>query len=236
MNAQVNANREAAIGRIRALLAKTTANGCTESEAIAAAAKAGELMDRYSIALSDTEIKQERCERREATEARHDVLFVAPAIARFCGCKVWHASGRIQYFGLPQDVAVASFLTDLIRNSMDASFRAFLRSPSRPKHVHGRGLRRAFLVAMATRLNARLNEMTAAREASAQTASGTALVVVRNAVVTEQFAALNMKLGRARPVRYRGNDAASAAGRTAGDRVNLTTGIGSNAGALRLSA
>ena len=37
--------------RIQALRAKTVANGCTEGEALAAAAKVAELLDRYDLSL-----------------------------------------------------------------------------------------------------------------------------------------------------------------------------------------
>ena len=35
--------------RIRALLAKTVENGCTEAEALSAAAKVAELLDRHDL-------------------------------------------------------------------------------------------------------------------------------------------------------------------------------------------
>lgn len=54
-------NRRAAAARIRALLMKTVDNGCTEEEAMAAAAKAGELMDRYGLESSEVEIRAEKC-------------------------------------------------------------------------------------------------------------------------------------------------------------------------------
>src|SRR5690348_10094891 len=50
--------------RIQALRAKTIENGCTESEALAAAAKVAELLDRYDLSLSDIEIRAAPCEQR----------------------------------------------------------------------------------------------------------------------------------------------------------------------------
>ncbi len=151
------ANREAAANLIRALLSKTVANGCTESEALAAAAKAGDLMDRYALALSDLELQAERCGARRATEKRHDVDRIAASIARFCNCKSWTESGRIVFFGMAHDVEAASYITDLCRSAMDAAFRDHLRSPERMtwqgKAVHGRYLRKSFMVEMAMRLS-----------------------------------------------------------------------------------
>ena len=51
--------------RIQALRAKTIDNGCTEDEALSAAAKVAELLDRHDLSLSDIELREERCERAE---------------------------------------------------------------------------------------------------------------------------------------------------------------------------
>ncbi len=49
--------------RIQALRAKTIGNGCTEDEALSAAAKVAELLDRYDLSLSDIEMREAPCER-----------------------------------------------------------------------------------------------------------------------------------------------------------------------------
>ena len=50
--------------RIQGLRAKTTDNGCTEAEALSAAAKVAELLDRYDLSLTDVEIRHSQCEQR----------------------------------------------------------------------------------------------------------------------------------------------------------------------------
>ena len=50
--------------RIQALRAKTIDNGCTEDEALSAAAKVAELLDRYDLSLTDIDIREAPCERR----------------------------------------------------------------------------------------------------------------------------------------------------------------------------
>ena len=47
--------------RLQGLRAKTIANGCTEAEALAAAAKLAELLDRYDLSLTDLELREEAC-------------------------------------------------------------------------------------------------------------------------------------------------------------------------------
>ena len=51
--------------RIQALRAKTIDNGCTEDEALSAAAKVAELLDRYALSLTDVEMREVPCERLE---------------------------------------------------------------------------------------------------------------------------------------------------------------------------
>src|SRR6478736_6180078 len=50
--------------RIQGLRAKTTDNGCTEAEALSAAAKVAELLDRHDLSLTDFEIRRSQCEQR----------------------------------------------------------------------------------------------------------------------------------------------------------------------------
>ena len=50
------------IGRIQSLRAKTVEQGCTEQEALVAAEKAAELLDRYGLSLSELDLKRQACE------------------------------------------------------------------------------------------------------------------------------------------------------------------------------
>ncbi|RYJ03496.1 MAG: DUF2786 domain-containing protein, partial [Acetobacteraceae bacterium] len=47
--------------RIRALAAKTVERGCSEAEAMAAAAKVGELLEVYGLSMSEVELREEAC-------------------------------------------------------------------------------------------------------------------------------------------------------------------------------
>ena len=115
-------------GRIQALRAKTIDNGCTEGEALAAAAKVAELLDRYELSLSDVEIRETQCEERvyeTRLKKRIPIDECIGAIATFCDCRVWrekNAAGeaRFVFFGLPADVEVAHYLTELIDGAVRA--------------------------------------------------------------------------------------------------------------------
>jgi hypothetical protein len=235
-----NSNRHAALGRIRALLNKTVENGCTEEEAFAAAAKAGELMDRYGIESSEMEIREEVCtvgvhgaERSKAHESR----WVAVAIARYCDCRVWHVTGtgQIRFFGLPADVEVATYLMRVVQGAMDRGYREFRKSPG---YLGLSGDRNTFMDAMANRVSARLLEMHKARHTETMvTTTGTSLVLVKTAVVTEQWEKTGMRLrkGGTQRVKMSDSHAARSAGMAAGDRVHLGAGLSDRSVKLRIA-
>ena len=116
--------------RIQALRAKTIDNGCTEEEALSAAAKVAELLDRHDLSLTDVELRAAPCERRAYETRRKKRIPLDDcigAIAHFCDCRVWrekNAAGETSYvfFGLRSDIEVAHYLTELI----DAAVRAEL--------------------------------------------------------------------------------------------------------------
>ena len=116
--------------RIQALRAKTIDNGCTEDEALSAAAKVAELLDRYDLSLTDIEIREAPCERRAYETYRKKRIPLDDcigAVANFCDCRVWReknqaGESRYVFFGLRSDIEVAHYLTELI----DAAVRSEL--------------------------------------------------------------------------------------------------------------
>src|SRR5829696_4189802 len=101
--------------RLQGLRSKTTDNGCTEAEALLAAAKVAELLDRYDLSLTDIEIRDAQCERRRYETRRNKRTPLddcIDAIANFCDCRVWReksqsGNARYVFFGLPSDTEVA---------------------------------------------------------------------------------------------------------------------------------
>jgi hypothetical protein len=78
--------------RIQALRAKTINNGCTEDEALFAASKVAELLDRYDLSLTDVEMLEASCERLEYETWRKKRIPIdgcVGAVAHFCDCRVW---------------------------------------------------------------------------------------------------------------------------------------------------
>jgi len=190
--------------RIQALRAKTVANGCTEGEALAAAAKVAELLDRYDLTLGDVEMRQAPC-RQLAFESRHRKRVPLDecigAVAGLCGCKVWRektatGAARWVFFGLASDieaaVALAALIDDAVRTELgryktSAEYRRF-------RHQDRHLANASFALGMVARVADRLAAMAAAREA-ARGGSGRDLVVLKTSLVEAAFARLDLALG-----------------------------------------
>jgi hypothetical protein len=65
-------NRTEIAGRIKGLLAKTVDNGCTESEALSAALKARELIEKHQLCLSEVELRRRALFRAGRTRQRQE--------------------------------------------------------------------------------------------------------------------------------------------------------------------
>ncbi|MDU6835278.1 MAG: DUF2786 domain-containing protein, partial [Bradyrhizobium sp.] len=130
--------------RIQALRAKTTANGCTEDEALSAAAKVAELLDRHDLSLSDVELQTSLCERRVYETHRKKRIPLDDcigAVAQFCDCRVWrekNAAVEVSYvfFGLSADVEVAHYLAELIDGAVRAELGRFKTSADYARFRH----------------------------------------------------------------------------------------------------
>ena len=122
--------------RIQALRAKTVQNGCTEQEALAAAAKVADLLDQHDLSLTDVEIREEPCERAVVETYRKQRVPLdgcVNAIAAFCDCRVWReknsqGENRYVFFGLSPDVAVAHYIADLVLTTMTVEASRFKRT------------------------------------------------------------------------------------------------------------
>jgi hypothetical protein len=226
--------RERARKLIRDLMAKTTDNGCTEQEAAKAAAKASELMAQYDLTMADAqEVRDDVYGARKRSYRNNDheiVKFCAGAIAKFCDCRSYSAKDYVCMFGQQHDTEIAHYLLDVVMNAANAEWKRFYKAQGRatPK------ARRGFMLGFAKRINARLTEIK--KERSAGVPTGTSLVVVKEQVVAERYAAhtATMRFSRSRSIRSAGDAGAYIAGDMAGRRVNITTGINTGSSTAKL--
>lgn len=132
-----DAELERLVARIQALRAKTVEQGCTEQEALAAAEKVAELLDRYGLLLNAIELRQQTCQGigvETGRRRRAPIDDCVPSIAAFFDCRAWTektegALLRHIFFGLRADVAAAHYLYDLIVLAFVTETDGFVRDP-----------------------------------------------------------------------------------------------------------
>ncbi|GLH76813.1 hypothetical protein SSBR45G_17210 [Bradyrhizobium sp. SSBR45G] len=223
--------------RIQALRAKTIANGCTEDEALSAAAKVAELLDRHDLSLSDLELKSSTCERKVYETHRKKRIPIDDcigAIAHFCDCRVWRekneaGDNRYVFFGLGADVEVAHYLAELIDNAVRAELGRFKTSAdyARFRHQDRHLANASFSLGMVVSIAGRLVAMKASRD-QVNASTGRGLVVLKTSVVDTEFDKLDMKLRTARSTSRMVSTTAYEAGGAAGATVTISPGVGAS--------
>jgi Protein of unknown function (DUF2786) len=220
--------------RIQGLRAKTLDNGCTEAEALLAAAKAAELLDRFDLALTDVELRDAPCERRAYETRRKKRIPLddcVGAIANFCDCRVWREKNpagetRYVFFGLRSDVEVAHFLTDLIDNAVRSELGLYKTSAAyrRFRHQERHVANGSFTLGMVASVADKLTAMKAERDA-VNNGTGRDLIVIKASVVEAELAKLDLKLRTAPAATRMVSQPAYEAGEAAGASLSIRAGI-----------
>jgi len=231
MNTTNETARQALFRKIRALLSKTTLAGCTEQEALSAAAIARRLMDDYNIAHADLNEPDEpwtdeafdwnsnergRKPRRDAWRLRREIAW---AIATYTDtkCRVNVSEGKLKYFGREGDVLFAGWLLESLDAFGIRAFNTFAAAQSFSDEPYTAD-RESFLLAFAERIKDRL----IAESKTRSTGTGSGLIVVRNSLLTAEYARRFPNLGLYHGQRGRMADPTSYnAGSTAGNRAGF---------------
>ncbi len=221
--------------RIQALRAKTIDNGCTEDEALSAAAKVAELLDRYDLSLTDVEISAAPCERRAFETHRKKRVPLDDcigAVANFCDCRVWREKNqagetRYVFFGLRSDIEVAHYLTELIDSAVRSELGRYKTTPGylRFRHKQRHMANASFALGMVASIADKLTAMKAGRD-EVNCGSGRALVVLKAAIVDAEFGKLDLKLRVLRGASRMVSTTAYEAGGVAGASLAINPGIG----------
>jgi hypothetical protein len=177
-------DREAIIAKVKALLAKTVANGCTEAEAFAALTMARAWMDAHEITEADFQLTKEEAAVIRAyarPNDKYDIRFsLAMGVAEFTDCEYWRQRGiKRGEWTTTLDVDFA--------HSLLATLEGFVRLEL-VNHLlgdqTGAGERRrkinGFVDGCCTRINQRLHELVQQSKTIA-TSNGKALVVLKGA-------------------------------------------------------
>jgi len=217
-------------GRLQALRAKTIANGCTEAEALSAAAKLAELLDRHDLSLSDLELREEPCVQSAIEtnrKQRQPISACIPAIGEFCDCKVWREkdqTGRIRYvfFGMSASVEMAQSIYEVIAAALQSGWEDYAR---RQRFIrHSQDEKGSFLFGMAISLADKLIISKHERDGATLRATGRDLVVVRKDVVEAEFSKLNMAFRQGRASGKKVSAEAFDAGHSAGKALDIAFG------------
>ncbi len=231
-------NREALLDKIRALLNKTVANGCSEPEALAALDKARAMMDAYEVTEADLKLTKMTAavfNREEpGTRDPHGIKSqLAMSVATFTDCEAWRSNGAIVFCGLPSDAELARYLLDMLAGYVLAELANHLH-----RNLAPRGERRfiinGFVMGACVRIADRLRVL-AAQSKQAAASNSRALVVVKADAVAEAMAAAGLKFRTARRRSRNINRDSYAAGQASGDRASFGRPIAgaSTSGLLR---
>jgi hypothetical protein len=230
------ANNYAIIDKIRALRARTEAAGCTEDEAMQAAAMIARLMSKYDLtdvditAAEETGIGLGSEKAAQRTKHRDTALdYVAAAIARLTETRIvinqtvaatWRGKkateSSFSVYGMDADREMATYLMEVVRS---AATRGWNEHSARTGQT-GSAARAAFRIGVCVRVATRINEIAQEREDArkAATQTGNALIVRKEDLVDSLLPA-DIRTQRARPRKVDGE--AYSAGQAYGNNIGL---------------
>src|SRR5579859_797216 len=121
-------SRKKMLERVKAILAKTMENGCTEGEAMAALAKARELMATYEIDEKELETVAEKAQiHKTADKDPYDIKRnLCVNIGKFTSCKAFRdREDVINFAGKQSDIIFATWLLDTLQHFVMRELRNF---------------------------------------------------------------------------------------------------------------
>lgn len=247
MSTERNLAREALLRKIRALRQMTTARGATEHEASLAATHLAKLISEYQITEDELTLKEDAqgCVADAVRIIRTDRpawFKCGGAISKLFKTQCWSSHKyedllglgtddcvrSLNFYGFPEDVAASCAMMDIIDNACLNEGLAYAKSRGKPSR--GRAAKQANTAtreSFSLGLADRLSDMIRALLPAQALATGTALIVLKDQLVTDRFAEylrtknINLHTSRAaQPV----DPAAYAAGQRAAANVNLRPG------------
>lgn len=212
--------------RIVALLKMTTAAGCTEAEAMAAAEKAAALMREHGLSEADITIGQAEVRNRTKGKGARDALWWVLAgctnTAATMRLRTGAAGAGIIFIGAAPGPEIAAYLYKVLDRALDhavAEFRSGRFYRQRRSDANRRQAVRDFTAGMVARLGRRLIELFA----ETRNAEAHAMAVAARGRLFPASVEISM------PKRKIAFDAAVSAGWQSGGKVPLSHGVGGGA-------
>jgi hypothetical protein len=234
------ADRNAIIEKIKALLAKTTANGATEAEMLSALDKASAMMDAYDIADDELRAAKDEAAILHADppdlKDPHQIKWrLCYGVGEFCGVRIYRSRREtgLRCIGAPSDVQFAMWLLDNLADFVFAELYAHLIGCLAPQSER-RVIIRSFTAACCERITDRLLALVK-RSKTARTSNGRELIVIKGAAIKALMKEQGIHLHTCSGYSPSTVDAAAqAAGHAAGDRATFGRPVTGAAGVLRI--
>lgn len=247
-------DKTAIMARVKALLAKTQAAGCSEEEADAAVTKARELIAKYQIDMTEKELVAEgfaEIVMHWKSRARYDIeVSLCVRVAEYTGTHVCRIPGLtktrqgLQYFGLESDVQFAEWLlialADFVERNgreyrskraeqLSAAYDSPVATVTRVCKSQLADAEKSFAMGCYGRINKRLKEATT-QTVQVKAATGTALVLLdKHALVRAEMQRRGRHIAKYRNGggnRIIRSASAYQEGQAVGDRANFSKPIG----------
>jgi hypothetical protein len=184
MGAQMT-DRNSIIDKVKALLAKTVENGCTEGEMLSALDKVAAMRDAYDISDEELQLAKDEAAMLHADppdlKDPHKLKWrLSYGISQFCGVQIFRSRREtgLQCIGMPSDVQLAMWLLDTLADFVFAELYAHLIGCLAPKNER-QIIIRSFTAACCDRITARLIELVE-RSKAMRTSNGRELVAVEH--------------------------------------------------------
>jgi Protein of unknown function (DUF2786) len=233
--------RESVLNKIRALLAKTMENGCSEAEAMAALGKAQAMRDAYAVTEAELNLTKEEKAilRREppGTKDPHRIKwFLVGAVSKFCSCRCWRQrrdeGGGLVFCGLPADAQFATWLLDTLAAFVQGELYNFLMEDE-PSNEERREAIRGFVFGCCERISDRLSEL-CQQSTTLATSNAKALVVVKDAAIQAKLDELGISLCSGSVSCGAWDYSSYQAGKAAGDRASFGRPVSGRNATLRI--
>ncbi|WP_083763409.1 DUF7168 domain-containing protein [Paramagnetospirillum magneticum] len=216
--------------KIHALRAKTIANGCTEAEALAAAEKVADLLDRNEISIYDVDVFNSQCGKLVIETGRKTKTPISACIgeiALYCNCKVWAEKREdgVRYiiFGLNDSIEAANYVHDIVLKYLGKMWGDYKDSNKLVGNL--RSQKSSYQFGMAVSIAHKLNKLKSIRDENNRGTGGSDLVLARHAIVEAEFAKLQINLRRGKVLGKKVFLGVFGAGQVAGQSLTLHEGV-----------
>lgn len=230
-------DRSKVIAKIKALMAKTVENGCTEAEAMSALDLAQAMMNANDVTEADLiEVKDEKAIINFADiKDTHKIGWMLGYwISKFTETYSYGDNKQVKYVGLKSDVEFAMFLHSTLIGFVRSQLTNYLWETG-AKSLQGNERHRvvnSFVIGCCSRINTRLMKLTNERIKSI---NKNAMIVAKDALIKD--AIKDIKIAERDDNRGRKNKIevkSYAAGQSAGDRASFGRPVSGEAGMLRV--